>query len=39
MEQEERREYNRVLQERFKWDNKPGKYLANMIKKKKKRSL
>lgn len=35
MEQEERREYYRVLQERFKWGNKPGKYLAKMIRKKK----
>lgn len=35
MEQEERREFNRVLQERFKWDNKPGKYFAKMIRKKK----
>lgn len=35
MEQEERREFNSVSQERFKWGNKPGRCLANIVRKKK----
>lgn len=35
MEHKERKEHNRVLQNRYKDGNKPGKFLANMLKKKK----
>lgn len=31
MEQETRREFNRVTQERYKWGNKPGKHLAKIF--------
>lgn len=35
MEQEDRKEINRILQERFTKGNKQGKYLANILRKKK----
>lgn len=31
MEQETRKEFNRVIKERYKWRNKPGKHLAKIL--------
>ena len=39
IEQETRSMFNQVKKERYLWDNKPGKHLANLLKKKKKRKL
>lgn len=36
MEQDTRQAFNRVAKDRFQWGNKPGKYLARIIKNKKK---
>lgn len=35
MEQETRQEFNRVIKERHKWGNKPGKHLAKILRNKK----